>query len=370
MTTIQYQQVSKNFADTKVLKSVDLEIGDGEFVVLLGPSGCGKSTLLRLTAGLEEITSGSIVINGERMNNVHPRDRDIAMVFQNYALYPLMTVYDNMAFALRIKKLSEDAIREKIEWSAEILNLTGYLDHFPRQLSGGQRQRVAMGRAIVRDPSAFLFDEPLSNLDAKLRAALRHEIRALHDKLKTTTVYVTHDQVEAMTMADKIVLMRDGRIEQIGTADEVFEKPRTEFVADFIGSPAINLFDGVICIHESRMVCRCEGALFPLPVGCRVKAGDKVRYGIRPDQITYSSTEDDGEILGRVEDIESTGVQSLLYININGLVVRVNVPRKVSTTLGSECSLTFQPDAIHLFDSESRRRIDSEPLPLKTVTMS
>src|ERR1700712_1886313 len=246
MSSVQIRNVSKSYAQTKVINDVSVDIPDGEFVILVGPSGCGKSTLLRMIAGLEEINSGEIAIGDTVVNDIAPKSRDIAMVFQNYALYPHMTIRENMAFALSLKKTPEAEINVKVERAADILGLKDLLGRYPRQLSGGQRQRVAMGRAIVRDPKVFLFDEPLSNLDAKLRVQMRGEIKALHQRLKTTTVYVTHDQVEAMTMADRIVVMRGGIVEQVGVPLELYDHPANIFVAQFIGSPSMNIMEGRI----------------------------------------------------------------------------------------------------------------------------
>src|ERR1700745_612520 len=246
MASVSFQSVEKNFGSTKVIHGIGFDIQDGEFMVLVGPSGCGKSTLLRMLAGLEEISSGTIAIDGRVVNDMESKDRDIAMVFQSYALYPHMTVADNMAFSLKLRKAPPATIQERVARAARILNLEPYLKRYPRELSGGQRQRVAMGRAIVRDPKGFLFGEPLSNLDAKLRVAMRGEIKALHQRLKTTTVYVTHDQVGAMTMAARIVVMHDGRVEQIGTPLELYDRPGNLFVAQFIGSPAMNVIEGTV----------------------------------------------------------------------------------------------------------------------------
>src|SRR2546429_2175400 len=246
MASVSFQNIEKSFGSTKVIHGIGFDIHDGEFMVLVGPSGCGKSTLLRMLAGLEDITGGTIAIDGKIVNDMESKDRDIAMVFQSYALYPHMTVRDNMAFSLKLRKEKLPVIEERVAKAANILNLEPYLARFPRELSGGQRQRVAMGRAIVRDPKVFLFDEPLSNLDAKLRVAMRAEIKALHQRLKTTTVYVTHDQIEAMTMADRIVVMHDGRVEQIGEPLELYDHPNNLFVAQFIGSPAMNIVDGTL----------------------------------------------------------------------------------------------------------------------------
>ncbi len=244
MATVEYQRIGKSFGALNIMRDISFKIEDHEFVVLLGPSGCGKTTLLRMTAGLETVSEGDLLIDGKRVNDVHPRDRSIAMVFQNYALYPTMKVYDNIAFSLEVAKVAPEEIKKRVEWAAATLNLTPYLDRYPKELSGGQRQRVAMGRAMVREAAVFLFDEPLSNLDAKLRAHMRTEIRQLHNRLKTTTIYVTHDQIEAMTMADKIVVMRAGKIEQIGTPDDVYDRPASKYVADFIGASAINFLQG------------------------------------------------------------------------------------------------------------------------------
>ncbi len=241
MADVQLRNVTKKYDDTLAVRGIDLTIADKEFVVLVGPSGCGKSTTLRMVAGLEEITGGEILIDGEVVNDVPPKDRDIAMVFQNYALYPHMTVFENMSFGLRLKRAPKQEIKTRVEHAARILDITELLERKPRQLSGGQRQRVAMGRAIVRNPKVFLFDEPLSNLDAKLRVQMRTEIKRVHQKVRTTTLYVTHDQVEAMTLADRVVVMHDGLIEQVGTPDDLYHRPATRFVAGFIGSPAMNL---------------------------------------------------------------------------------------------------------------------------------
>src|SRR5579875_1094533 len=262
MASVELRSVRKSFGATEIIHGVSIDIGDGEFVVLVGPSGCGKSTLLRMIAGLEEITGGQIAIGGRVVNTLPPKSRDIAMVFQNYALYPHMSVFDNMAFSLKLAKMPRAEIEAKVRRAAEILGLVAYLDRYPRQLSGGQRQRVAMGRAIVRDPQVFLFDEPLSNLDAKLRVQTRAELKDLHQRLRTTTVYVTHDQIEAMTMADNIVVMNAGRIEQMGSPLELYDRPANQFVAGFIGSPAMNFLPGTI----EQGGFRAEGgSLWPLP---------------------------------------------------------------------------------------------------------
>ena len=265
MASVSFRNIQKNFGRFKVIHGISFDIADGEFVVLVGPSGCGKSTLLRMLAGLEPISGGQIDIDSRVVNDVDSKDRDIAMVFQSYALYPHMTVRDNMGFSLKLRKADEGVTSKRVDDAARILNLTQLLDRYPRELSGGQRQRVAMGRAIVRDPKVFLFDEPLSNLDAKLRVAMRAEIKALHQRLKTTTVYVTHDQIEAMTMADRIVVMHDGLVEQIGTPLELFDRPGNLFVAQFIGSPARNVFEGTLRRDEGLAWGEALGAPWPLP---------------------------------------------------------------------------------------------------------
>src|SRR6058998_3633977 len=289
MASVSFQNIEKAFGSTKVIHGISFDINDGEFVVLVGPSGCGKSTLLRMLAGLEEITAGTIAIDGRVVNEVESKDRDIAMVFQSYALYPHMTVADNMAFSLKLRKAPAKTIEERVAKAAKILNLDPYLHRYPRELSGGQRQRVAMGRAIVRDPKVFLFDEPLSNLDAKLRVAMRAEIKALHQRLKTTTVYVTHDQVEAMTMADRIVVMHDGRIEQIGSPLHLYDHPDNLFVAQFIGSPAMNVINGTLRRINGTSYVEAQGGV-RWPVGMGIGAdGQPVTYGIRPGDLALNN---------------------------------------------------------------------------------
>src|SRR5512142_1941365 len=289
MSSVQIRDVRKSFGGFEVLHGVSIPIEDGQFVVLVGPSGCGKSTLLRMLAGLENITSGTISIGDRVVNNVQPKERDIAMVFQNYALYPHMTVGENMGFSLKLRNAGSDEINKRVKRAAEILALTPLLERYPRQLSGGQRQRVAMGRAIVRDPQVFLFDEPLSNLDAKLRVAMRTEIKELHQRLKTTTVYVTHDQIEAMTMADKIVVMHDGRVEQIGTPLELYDRPANLFVAGFIGSPAMNFLRGVYRKDgATASVMLPGGARLPAPTTAAADGIDVV-YGVRPENLALAA---------------------------------------------------------------------------------
>ncbi|TIW40943.1 MAG: sn-glycerol-3-phosphate ABC transporter ATP-binding protein UgpC, partial [Mesorhizobium sp.] len=284
MAQVAITNVAKAFGPVKVLHDVSVDIADGQFVVLVGPSGCGKSTLLRMVAGLETVSGGTIAIGERVVNNLPPAKRDIAMVFQNYALYPHKTVEQNMAFALKLRKTDPAIVAERVKRAADILDLAPYLKRYPRQLSGGQRQRVAMGRAIVRNPQVFLFDEPLSNLDAKLRVQMRTEIKELHQRLKTTTIYVTHDQIEAMTMADKIVVMRDGRIEQVGAPLQLFDRPANLFVAGFIGSPAMNLLKGVVRKGDKSVV-DISGTAFPLAPGSAAKDSQNVVYGVRPEHL-------------------------------------------------------------------------------------
>src|ERR1035438_3255394 len=286
MATVVIRDVRKAFGLTPVIHGVTVTIEDGQFVVLVGPSGCGKSTLLRMLAGLENITGGEIQIGDRIVNNLPPKERDVAMVFQNYALYPHMTVAANMAFSMKLRGAPKDEIEKRVKRAAEILGLTQLLDRYPRQLSGGQRQRVAMGRAIVRDPKVFLFDEPLSNLDAKLRVAMRAEIKSLHQRLKTTTVYVTHDQVEAMTMADRIVVMHDGRVEQIGAPLELYDRPDNLFVAQFIGSPAMNVVNGTVRRANGGAWVEAAGGV-RWPLGHTAGAdGQSVAYGVRPEHLS------------------------------------------------------------------------------------
>ena len=282
MAEISLHGVTKSFGKTEVIHKTDITIDDGEFVVMVGPSGCGKSTLLRMIAGLETTTDGEVRIAGKRVNEVEPKDRNIAMVFQNYALYPHMSVYDNMAYGLKIRKFAKDDIERRVQRAAGILELGSYLQRKPRELSGGQRQRVAMGRAIVREPAAFLFDEPLSNLDAKLRVQMRLEIQKLHRELSTTSVYVTHDQVEAMTLANRMIVINAGVVEQIGAPLEVYDDPATLFVAGFIGSPAMNFLPGR---RSGDGVDMGQGLVVPIPAGVKERAGAEVTVGIRPEHL-------------------------------------------------------------------------------------
>src|SRR5919206_1726192 len=329
MAEVALRQIVKTFDSTPAVRGIDLDIEDKEFIVLVGPSGCGKSTTLRMIAGLEEATAGEIWIGGDLVNDVPPKDRDIAMVFQNYALYPHMTVFDNMAFGLKLRRIPKPEIRERVEDAARILDITDLLERRPKQLSGGQRQRVAMGRAIVRHPKVFLFDEPLSNLDAKLRVAMRTEIKRVHQKVMTTTVYVTHDQVEAMTLADRVVVMNGGRIEQIGAPDELYHNPRTRFVAGFIGSPAMNFVPAKLEANGAGLSLRISDKLrFPVPENraARYKnlAGKELVLGLRPEHITEPRGEQrdpNCEFTVPLDVVEPMGMETMLFFTLNGVEV-------------------------------------------------
>lgn len=350
MAEVQIRDVRKAYDSVEVIHGMDFTIPDGEFVVLVGPSGCGKSTLLRMIAGLEGITSGQIAIGDRVVNGVPPSERDIAMVFQNYALYPHKTVRSNMAFALRMRKMDKAEIDRRVNQAAEILGLTPYLDRYPRALSGGQRQRVAMGRAIVRDPEVFLFDEPLSNLDAKLRVQMRAEIRELHQRLKTTTVYVTHDQIEAMTMADRIVVMEGGHIRQIGAPLELYDRPANKFVAGFIGSPSMNLMDGTVRGGGIEV----GGTLVAVSNAPALENGRTVTFGIRPEDLSLSGS----GLKATVSVVEPTGSETHVVSRIGkGEIVSVFRERHALAP-GQEIHLAPAVDRVHLFDTESGERLN------------
>ncbi len=352
MAQVGIKNVVKAFGAVKVLKGVSVDIKDGEFVVLVGPSGCGKSTLLRIIAGLETISGGVIQIGEKTVNNLPPAERDIAMVFQSYALYPHKTVAQNMAFALKLRKTDPKIMKERVDKAASILGLNSLLDRYPRQLSGGQRQRVAMGRAIVRNPQVFLFDEPLSNLDAKLRVQMRTEIKELHQRLKTTTIYVTHDQIEAMTMADKIVVMQDGNIEQIGTPLDLFDMPANKFVAGFIGSPSMNLLDGAA---EGTSV-NIGGQLFPVSAGLKLAKGQKVTYGVRPEHLALS----DKGFPAKIAVIEPTGSETLVVARFgqdNSKELVALFRERHSFKPGQIIKLLPRMEYAHVFDGESGKRL-------------
>jgi len=359
MATVEYRRISKSFGAVQVLNDLSLDIADGQFVVLLGASGCGKSTLLRMTAGLETISSGEIAIDGQVVNKVHPRNRNIAMVFQNYALYPTMKVRQNIAFSLEVARKPPHEIAARVAEAARVLNLTEYLDRKPAELSGGQRQRVAMGRAMVRDARLFLFDEPLSNLDAKLRAHMRVEIRQLHNRLGATTLYVTHDQIEAMTMADKIALMRDGRILQLGTADDLYDRPATRYVAEFIGTPQINCQEGEITAQEEQVLFRNGELALPLPRGFAFAKGHHVICGIRPNDVMLDGQ---GPIHGRLTIAEKTGAEKQMHLDVNGAEFIAVAPRHTEAAPGDVLRLAVDAHKIHIFDRASGARLAPKPM--------
>ncbi|MCT4703880.1 sn-glycerol-3-phosphate ABC transporter ATP-binding protein UgpC [Enterobacteriaceae bacterium H20N1] len=352
MATITLSNIHKRYEDNAIIKGLDLTIREGEFVALVGPSGCGKSTLLRMIAGLESISGGEIALDGEVINDISPQARNIAMVFQNYALYPHMTVADNLGFSLKMQGVKKALIDERVAQVAVTLGLSTLLKRKPGQLSGGQRQRVAMGRAILRNPRVFLFDEPLSNLDAKLRVEMRTEIKALHQRLNATMVYVTHDQVEAMTMADRIVVLKDGVIEQVGTPLELYDRPRNAFVAGFIGSPSMNLLSGRI---DRESVVTDDGLRLPLINIPAVAQGKRVLYGVRPEHFTQVAQ---GGVAAEVNVVEPTGAETQIALNIGKQKAIAVFRDRVQTTPGSELQLLPDVHQAHLFDEQSGARIN------------
>ena len=345
MGAVSIDNVRKSYGNMEVLHGVSVDIADGEFVILVGPSGCGKSTLLRMIAGLEEITSGDIAIGGRVVNTLAPKDRDIAMVFQSYALYPHMTVEQNMGFSLKLQRVNKEETQKRVANAASILGLEPYLKRFPRHLSGGQRQRVAMGRAIVRNPAVFLFDEPLSNLDAKLRVQMRSEIKQNHQRLKTTTVYVTHDQIEAMTMADRIVVMHDGVIEQIGTPLELYDRPANLFVAGFIGSPAMNMIKGKI---DGDSFVADDGTRIPLGMVPGNSAGRSVTLGVRPEHFSLDPNGVDAEVL----TVEPTGSETQVVARFAGNEIMGAFRERITTQPGQMLKIRPEGNSVHLFDAE------------------
>jgi sn-glycerol 3-phosphate transport system ATP-binding protein len=353
MARVEFRDVRKSYGDLQVIHGVTTEVADGEFIVIVGPSGCGKSTLLRMVAGLEAITSGDIAIGDRVVNALEPKDRDIAMVFQNYALYPHMSVFDNMAYGLKIRGFAKDDIRARVDRAAGILELGPLLERKPRQLSGGQRQRVAMGRAIVREPAVFLFDEPLSNLDAKLRVQMRFEIQKLHRRLGTTSLYVTHDQVEAMTLAHRMIVMNAGRAEQIGTPMEVYENPATLFVAGFIGSPAMN-FLPARAEGGPRFALLAGGAVTAAADG--VPAGAAVTVGIRPEHLRPVPAAE-AMLSGQVEMVEQLGADTLLHVGHGAETIIARMPHEIRHEVGSTIHLAADPARVFLFDSASGARM-------------
>jgi multiple sugar transport system ATP-binding protein len=356
MASLSFRNIQKSFGKTKIIHGISFDIADGEFVVLVGPSGCGKSTLLRMLAGLEEITDGEIAIDDRVVNEVESKDRDIAMVFQSYALYPHMTVRENLAFSLKLRKADQQLTDERVMKAAKILNLDVLLERFPRELSGGQRQRVAMGRAIVRDPKVFLFDEPLSNLDAKLRVAMRAEIKALHQRLKTTTVYVTHDQIEAMTMADRIVVMHDGIVEQIGTPLELFDHPKNLFVAQFIGSPAMNTLDGKLRIEGGQAWVEAQERRWPLVNVPKGADGQAVHYGIRPTDIALSAN---GQgVAATVVVVEPTGAETELLLQVGSSQMVVVIHGRTDVQPDQTVYLAIESAKAHVFELGQGARLN------------
>ncbi|SDH04803.1 ABC transporter ATP-binding protein [Pelagibacterium luteolum] len=346
MASVEFKSITKRYDALDVLNDVDISISDGEFVVFVGPSGCGKSTLLRMLAGLEPITAGSISISSEVVNALPPRDRDIAMVFQNYALYPHMSVGHNIGFPLRMVGTPKPEIERRVSEAAEMLGLTPYLARLPRELSGGQRQRVAMGRAVVREPSVFLFDEPLSNLDASLRVRMRGEIKRLHQRLGTTMIYVTHDQIEAMTLADRIVVLRGGKVEQIGTPLELYNSPASPFVAQFIGSPAMNIFEGTMDDECFVRITETRIALGTRPSG--ISSGAPLLVGIRPHDVALGDP-GRGTLSGELQLVEEMGNARLLTIQVGGTSVQIETQHQIALLPGATVHLTMPPEKLHIF---------------------
>ena len=357
MASIEIRQARKAYGTVEVLHGVSIDIPDGEFVILVGPSGCGKSTLLRMIAGLESISSGDIAIGSLVVNDLPPKKRDIAMVFQSYALYPHMTVAENMGFSLKLARRSKSEIDRKVGEAADILGLQQLLARKPAQLSGGQRQRVAMGRAIVRDPAVFLFDEPLSNLDAQLRVQMRSEIKALHQRLKTTTVYVTHDQVEAMTMADRIVVMNDGNVDQVGPPLVLFDRPANLFVARFIGSPSMNMLDGSIESVEGVKTFVSGSFALPLAATGPGKAGEAVVLGFRPEHLSLATPGSTSQLKAEVVVVEPTGTETLLHVTAAGHTFLALFRERLDVTPGDHIMLSIDPSKVHLFDKATGKRL-------------
>ena len=358
MAELSFRNISKSYGNTEVVAGFNLEVRNHEFIVFLGPSGCGKSTILRMIAGLEEISGGELKIDGQVVNQLSPRDRNIAMVFQNYALYPHMSVRDNIAFGLRRMKIAPDEIDRRIRAAAVTLGLEHFLDRRSTALSGGQQQRVAIARAIVKTPGVFLFDEPLSNLDAKLRNHMRVEIARLHQRLKTTTVYVTHDQLEAMTLADRIVLLRNGLIEQVGTPREIFERPDSQFVAAFIGTPAMNFFEVDVNGSELTAAGRNEPALFIDRERFDLDDSKTVVAGVRPAHFRGASASDTVNVIdGDVDLIEFLGNDALINFKYAGVEIGVLLPAQQCPAVGDHVRMTFSNDNLHVFDKETGRSL-------------
>jgi multiple sugar transport system ATP-binding protein len=363
MAQVSLRKIVKKYDDTEAVRGIDLDIADKEFVVLVGPSGCGKSTTLRMIAGLEEITGGEIAVDGDVVNDVPPKDRDMAMVFQNYALYPHMTVYQNMSFGLRLKHYPKDEIEKRVQEAARILDIKELLDRKPRQLSGGQRQRVAMGRAIVRNPKVFLFDEPLSNLDAKLRVQMRTEIKRVHQKVRTTTVYVTHDQIEAMTLADRVVVMNKGKIEQIGAPNFLYHSPATRFVAGFIGSPAMNFIPGKLEQAGEGLNVRLSDTIsFAVPAErvarYRSHVGQDLTFGIRPEHLTEAKPNGHANVGifdAGIEVVEPMGNETMVFFSISGTEVCGRIDPNAGARVGAALKMAAHLDHMHLIENASGR---------------
>jgi multiple sugar transport system ATP-binding protein len=358
MASMELRQIRKNFGAVEVINGVSLAVGEGEFVALVGPSGCGKSTILRMIAGLEEISGGEITIGQTVVNDMTPRERNIAMVFQSYALYPHMNVAKNMSFNLELSRKPKAEIEARVAEAARMLQLEALLDRKPSQLSGGQRQRVAMGRAIVRDPSVFLFDEPLSNLDAKLRVQMRGEIKTLHKKVGTTSIYVTHDQVEAMTLADRVVVLNRGVIQQVGTPMQLYRRPENQFVAGFIGSPAMNFLEGQLVRGEAGLTARSSaGAEFAFSAGPEAREGQAVTIGLRPEHMLLDGP--GSALTGVVDYVEPTGGQTFVHVNLNGQTIVVVVSGAVDVDADSPMTVRGGPHDVHVFDATTGLRLSA-----------
>ncbi len=359
MAAVEIRNVAKSFGPTDIIRDVNIDVPDGAFVVLVGPSGCGKSTLLRMIAGLEDIDKGEISIGGRVINEVEPKHRDIAMVFQNYALYPHMTIAENMGFSLRLARQPKAEIDRRVGEAARILGLGDYLHRYPKQLSGGQRQRVAMGRAIVRQPQVFLFDEPLSNLDAKLRVQMRAELKDMHARFKTTTIYVTHDQIEAMTMADLIVVMRSGVVEQVGSPLDLYDYPANMFVGSFIGSPAMNFLAGTVrAVGGQVMLETAGGVRLPLDAEFARFVDRAATLGIRPEHLTLAEA---GEgLAGTIVSIEPTGSETFIVVQVGEDRISVLLRRRLTASPGDPIWLAAQPGSAHLFDTASTKRLSAQ----------
>ena len=357
MASVQLKQIYKQYEQTPVLHGIDLQIEDGEFIVLVGPSGCGKSTLMRMVAGLEDISGGDFYIDGARANELPPQQRNIAMVFQSYALYPHLTVYENIAFGPRLRKEPESSFKPRIEAAAAMLNLTPYLQRLPKALSGGQRQRVAMGRAVVREPALFLFDEPLSNLDARLRVQMRAEIKALHQRLKNTVIYVTHDQIEAITMGDRIVVMNGGKIEQVGKPLDIYDRPANIFVASFIGSPSMNFIEGTVQLKDNKELLVTEqGIEIELPL-CELILGQQITIGIRPEHIALSNQLESGIELS-LDLIEPTGAETYLYGKIDRFACCIALRERQNLAPQDKINVQLPKQHLHIFDTVSTLRLN------------